>query len=128
MARLETRLGTVLLLATLGAGCSEATPTTVNCVDIGVLGIVVRTFDAGTGAPVTVNGTAAAVDGSYREETVGYSFQGGAVAYSFAVERAGRYRVTISVPGYQVWSRDNVNVRQGVCHVETVRIDAQLTR
>ena len=126
MARVEARLGAVFLLGILASGCREALPTSTSCVDIGVFGILVRTFDAGTGAPVTVNGTAVATDGSYREETVGYSYQGGAVAYSLAAERAGRYRVTISVPGYQIWSRD-VNVTQGVCHVEPVTVDARLS-
>jgi hypothetical protein len=126
MMRGWTRISALIPLAALIGACSNATPTDTNCLDIGIYGIRVKTFDAATGAPVSVQGTAAAIDGSYREEDTGYVSGGAPTAYSLAAERAGRYRLSITVPGYQVWSQDNVIVRQGVCHVEPVAIDAQL--
>lgn len=45
-----------------------------------------------------------------------------------AHERAGRYDVTISIPGYRTWRRDGVRVTEDECHVRTVRLEAPLER
>lgn len=51
-------------------------------------------------------------------------FEGAILAGGF--ERAGTYSVSIEVDGYQDWERVGVAVSRSTCHVDTVRLTANM--
>ncbi len=64
-------------------------------------------------------------DGSFVDTLSVFGFDGVLDLYG-AHERAGRYDVTISKPGYRTWRRDGVRVTEDECHVRTVELEAHL--
>lgn len=67
-------------------------------------------------------------DGSFVDTLEVYELSEGTLDFYGAYERAGRYDITISKPGYQTWQRTNIRVSEDECHVRTVRLDALLER
>lgn len=45
-----------------------------------------------------------------------------------AHERSGKYKVIVQKPGYKTWSVEGIKVKKGECHVEPVKIEAQLEK
>jgi len=87
-------------------------------------GILVAPRDAVSDAPLSAHATGQVQDGSYTENFLRLGSDTGLLAAAF--ERPGTYRVTIEHEGYQTWTLDNVEVKAGVCHVNTVQLTAGL--
>lgn len=107
-------LALAVLLLPLLAGCA--------CDQYGVVGLHVDIVDAQTRDPVR-DATLIVRDGDYIET------DSGPPPFHAAFERSGTYEVTIRVPGYEVWRRDGVRVRQtGITcpHPETRHLTAYL--
>lgn len=88
-------------------------------------GIGIIVVDSISNARPQVSVTATVSDGSF-EETAILGPEAPGNAFSFAHERAGRYRVTVQASGYHPWARDNVLVVDGECHVRTTELRALL--
>jgi hypothetical protein len=120
----------VTSLATAAAACGSPTP--VACTADSRAGVVVELRDARTGAPASVAGASLVV----REQGVVIDSVGapaelaGTSAHHLgaAHERAGVYSLTVRKPGYRDWTREDVRVAPGVCHVVTARLVALLER
>jgi hypothetical protein len=48
-------------------------------------------------------------------------------ARAAAHERAGTYGVEVVHPGHATWTAGGVRVANGICHVQTVTLEANLT-
>lgn len=96
-----------LLLALL-AGCGMSSETSF------VPAIVVEIYDARTGEPAAYGATVIARDGSYADTVKGSDFAhpGGQISVFVADDRPGTYDVTVTKPGYEIWRRENIRVRE----------------
>jgi hypothetical protein len=117
-----SRLSVIVGAAAIIAGCN---PFTGACTTELRYGLNVEVRDAVTGAPAADGARLIARDGDYVETVEGPPIPGMTFLQA-AGERPGRYTVTIQKTGYQDWTRDNVWVRDGGCHVATVRFEARL--
>ena len=85
-------------------------------------GLVIEVIDAATGAPLDgAVGTVA--EGSSQEPLRGF---GGELFGAY--EQPGKYQVFVASSGYRTWVSSEIQVRCGMCHVETVRVQAPLSR
>jgi|TARA_B110000263_G_scaffold221453_1_gene209939 hypothetical protein len=84
-------------------------------------GIVLAVVDGLTGNPALSGSTITLQDQSYVETLSPGSSAG-------AWERKGNYDVIISHPDYLTWLRQNVLVTADECHVQTVKIRAELKK
>jgi hypothetical protein len=128
--RLRLRLLVALVLPLLVAGCSDLFSPEDCTTDIRHA-IEVEVRSATTGAWLANEATGVVIDGAYRDSlrhSRGSMVDGAMVweALSAAEERPGTYRVEVSAPGHVPWVRENVRVRDGACHVNTVVLDARL--
>ena len=119
------------LAVTVGAvvSCSEA-PLSVNCLDYMAPSIVVIVRDAETSAPVAAGATLVQKGEGYADSVsiaVDLLSSGDpALAVISAYERPGTYDVSVRRSGYATWERASVHVEPGVCHVQTVELEARL--
>jgi hypothetical protein len=111
-------VGPVLLALT---GCKDF----FGCDHIAKWGIVAKVVDATTALGVT-GAVAVARDGAFVDTLLALSPPASAT-HAGATERSGRYRLDVIAPGYQLWSREGIRVREDGCHVETVRLTVSLT-
>jgi len=115
----------VLLLSGCGEG-EEAIVCTANIEP----GIVVETRDANTDAPLAENAIVVITANDYVETLIVSEFEGpdssSALAVAGALERPGLYDINLTLAGYDDWSRLNVEITSGTCHVNTVRFTARL--
>jgi hypothetical protein len=85
-------------------------------------GLIIEVTDAATGTSLDkAAGTVA--EGSSQEP-----LQGFAGTLFGAFEQPGKYQVFVASPGYRTWTSTEIQVRAGMCHVETVRVRAPLIR
>lgn len=122
--RPRTPLAAVLLLPLL-EGCGLSTTDPVVCTLEVRPGIVVEVRDGFTGDPLADSATLTLRDGTY-VETVKESFDG--LTLAGAHERAGTYDVRVDRSGYVPWRTAGVEVAAGICHVETVELQAPMVR
>ena len=100
----------------LGTACTtEARPA-----------ISITPVDALTGDTIRAAGTATVRDGAFVETQSNTPPL--PPGFSLAYERAGTYDITVDVPGYRQWTREEVRVRRGECHVTTLVITARLEK
>ena len=72
---------------------------------------------------------AAAIDDAYEERTSFSNLRPDPVTdVLLAMERAGVYEVQVNAIGYRPWRRDQIEVTNGRCHVNTAHITALLQR
>jgi hypothetical protein len=94
--------------------------------------IVVEVRHAGNRAPAAAGVTGAVQDGSYVDSLRISGWEGpnvgpeSAVEMSAAPERRGRYAVRLVKQGFMEWSVEDVPVEDGICHVQTVKLEAFL--
>lgn len=101
----------------------------VFCTEEFRYGIQLTAVDAGTDRSLMIGAGGEVVDGAHREAL--QVMPSPATEHSVMVgagERAGRYRVTVSHPGYREWSQENVLVTADACHVNPVILEARLER
>lgn len=85
--------------------------------------VTVEMRDSRTGAALSGPATLTVRDGAFTETVqIPAEFTSMGVAH----ERAGVYVVTVSKPGYRDWTRADVSVKRGECHVETAVLRADL--
>lgn len=90
--------------------------------------IVVEILDLETGRPIAEMAQGHVTEGDYTGLLNPYWFRDGImVARSAADERAGTYTVFVTHPDYDPWMQTDVRVRQGVCHVITQTLRAEMT-
>lgn len=112
---------TLLLLA----GCDFGNPI---CPATAEPAVIVEVRDAVTEDPEAENAEGVLIDGDYtdslriQEETD----DGIPVTLAGGFERAGTYSVRIDKPGFQTWTRDDVDVDDGECGPETERLNARI--
>lgn len=109
-----------------------------TCTLEAVPGIAVIVLDSTNSASIDFYARVVAQDGSYADTAFASMIRSGDPAnpvpkpdwgaYYLAVERPGSYTVSVSLAGYRDWSRENVVVRDGECHVRTVEFQAALQR
>lgn len=125
MKRIALLACRVLLPATL-SGCDILDPGV--CTTDVQPAIVVEVRDAATQAPAASGATGVARDGSFADPLRAYDLGENALKLRGADERPGTYTVTVDKPGYQQWKQENVRVRDGRCHPQTVTLQASLVR
>lgn len=106
-------------IVVLGA-CNASESLTV-CTREARPGIVLEVRDSLTGAPAASGALAIAQAAAFAD-----TLRGTDLFLSGALERPGRYDVTVTKSGYRPWAAANVQVTQGLCHVETVTVQARL--
>ncbi|MEP6733757.1 MAG: hypothetical protein ABJE10_24135 [bacterium] len=115
-------MATLATVATL-AGCSGVTDETA-CTREARAGITVDVRDSVTNALVgknsriTVSGTAA--------DTSQTSVNDG--PYGLLFEQDGTYTLSVVQSGYMPWTKSNVQITKGACHVNGVLITAKLQK
>lgn len=94
-------------------------------------GIVVEVRDAISDAPIAEHAIVVITDGAYQETLIVTGFDGpdssSANSLSGAYERPGVYDIKLSLFGYESWSRSQVEVESGICHVNTVTFTVRLS-
>jgi hypothetical protein len=113
---------TTILLGALIVGTSCGTSDPIVCTAQFVPGIVVEVLDSATRASLVQDARGAAQDGAFIDSLRPLS----PTTFQAAGERPGTYTVTVVHPGYIDWVRPDVQVRLGVCHVQTVTLQALL--
>lgn len=94
-----------------------------DCTTEARFGLTILVRDATTNAPAGQSAVATARDGSYAETLISYM---DGLTFVGASERAGSYDISVNSPGYQPWTRDDVEVGSGRCHVESRTVEARL--
>ena len=121
------RIVVLVLAAASMTGCSLIFDPGVCTANVAP-GVNVLVQDSASGARVASGAQLIARDGAYADsssypanhpELDSSPLQG-------AFERGGTYSVTVRRAGYRDWTRNNVSVTKGACHVNTVTLTALL--
>jgi hypothetical protein len=114
-----------ILLASFG--CSGSTTSTICTLELRA-GLLVDVKDSLTNAGVASGASLVVREGSFKDSVAFPSSRPDldALPLVAAGERAGTYQITVSKPGYATWTRSNVRVTKGECHVNPVRLTARL--
>ncbi|MEW5929824.1 MAG: carboxypeptidase-like regulatory domain-containing protein [Gemmatimonadota bacterium] len=117
-----TALAAAAVLLPLAAGCTTPFAGRDCTTDVRPA-VSVQLRDARSGAALTGPATATARDGTYLDTQ-----EIGALDSDLrlAQERPGVYEVAVRKQGYREWTRAGVRVRDGECHVRTVKLVAEL--
>ena len=120
----------IVIGALVASGCAAAptSSTDVLCTLNLEPALVVYVSDSVSAAPLAARAVGVARDGGFVDTLRPklFSSAGVLVARSGADERAGTYRVSISVSGYQDWTSAAIVVTRNVCHVNTQTLQARL--
>lgn len=115
----------LLPLLALVAGCDG--DESIVCTAEARFGVNVSAKNAVTGQLIPAGVRGSLKDGSYLDSLqVLTDIEGRIFSLAGAVERPGTYRVDLVAPGYQPWTRSDVRVVAGRCHVEAVSIQADM--
>jgi hypothetical protein len=117
---LNSTIPSALLIGLALAGCTQESP--VMCTMEARSSFAVVVVDSVTGAGLAATTRALVQDGSFVDSLIGRD----SVVSGGVFERTGTYRLTLSAPGYQDWTRDGVVVTKDQCHVQTVKLRALL--
>lgn len=123
MAHISTPARVLLLPLGLSA-CDLLAPPV--CTTEAVPSITVDVRDAATHAPAAAGANGYAREGSFRVDLLVPDRALDALTMYGPFERPGTYSVVVEKAGYQRWTKENVRVRKGECHVETARLQADL--
>jgi len=122
MKKTLVRLGLVAL-APLLAACPQNPLDDTACTMEARTAVQVEMRDARTGAALNGPATLTVRDGAFVETVeIPAEFASMGVAH----ERAGVYVVTVEKAGYRAWTRADVAVKRGECHVQTANLRAEL--
>lgn len=115
------RFLTVPIVTLVTAACSsQQSPI---CTALYAYGITVTVLDASTSESLPVAPAGTVRDGNFSDNmtVMGNQLAG-------AGERAGRYDVTVTAPGYTAWDTTGIVVTKDECHVHGVSLTATLQR
>lgn len=117
----------VLLLVSACGGSSDSEP--VVCTASIEPGIRIQVTDSVSGNPISCGASALVTAGTYSEAVANPSGTGcfDTAMLMAAFERPGTYAVTVSKAGYLDFAVNDVVVTAGVCHVNTVTVEARLS-
>ena len=117
-------------LCLLTVSCTDY--DSVYCTTEALAGIAIEIRDDITDEPLAENAIVVVTDGAYSETLMVTAYEGSGSSSAYLVagayERAGTYDVNVTLEGYTDWSRSDVEVMSGLCHVETVRLTARLVK
>jgi hypothetical protein len=87
-------------------------------------------YDATTAEPAWWSAAGVVRDGAFEDSLWAPSWLDSTVAIPMraADERPGTYSIHLERSGYVPWDTSGILVTAGVCHVQTVQVDAQLSR
>lgn len=90
--------------------------------------MIVEVRNAVTDDPEAENATGVLIDGEYTDSLQVDEETGEGIPLSLAggLGRAGTYTVRVEKPGFQTWTREDVDVDDGECGPETERLTARL--
>jgi hypothetical protein len=109
--------------APLLAACPQNPLEDTACTMEARTAVQVEMRDARTGAALKGPATLTVRDGAFVETAeIPEEFSSMGIAH----ERAGVYVVTVKKAGYRDWTRADVAVKRGECHVETATLRAEL--
>lgn len=132
MRNTVSRIPIAILLVAASACSHESTdPDVVVTCDASLRsGINIAVVDSLTGAGLLAGATIRAVDGPFRDSLIIAANRAdlNSVALGLVWERAGTYVVSVQRVGYQTWTRSNIEVTRGTCHVLPVNLTARLQR
>lgn len=119
-AALAAGIGCVVI-----AGCDLlSAPVCTTSVEPGV---VVEVYHAETGEPAAEGARGWVREGAYVDSLrASGSRDGQLYSLAGAWERAGTYEVQVEKEGFSAWTREDVEVDEGECHVRTVELRADL--
>jgi hypothetical protein len=128
--RFRTSVAAAALAFPALAGCDVfSSLTSGDCTTLLVPAISVTVVDSVSGGDLSHGTTARAREGSFADSvTTPADSSGGPLGIALAWEHTGVFHVSVTHPGYIAWSQSNVRVTKGSCHVNTVRLVAQLVR
>lgn len=91
-------------------------------------GIVIKVIDNASGNPASCGARAVITTNGYLEtvENPVATSCLDTMPLAGAYERPGTYSITVSKAGYSDFTADNIVVTSGVCHVNTVTMEARL--
>ena len=120
------RTASVLLpLLVLVASCDG--DESIVCTTEARFGVNLSVKDATTGQLIPEGVRGSLKDGTYLDSLQVFTdIEGRIFSLAGAVERPGTYRVDLVAPGYQPWTRSDVRVEEGRCHVEPVSLVAEM--
>ncbi len=122
MKKTLVRLGLVALVPLLAA-CPQNPLEDTVCTMEARTAVQVEMRHAQTGAALAGPATLTVRDGAFVETVeIPAEFSSMGIAH----ERAGVYVVTVRKAGYRDWTRADVSVKRGECHVETANLRADL--
>lgn len=109
-------------------GCELLDPDV--CTAVVMPGIEVQVYDSVSGQVAAVGARGYVQDGAYVDSLRPYRFMASdpstLYALSAAPERPGRYDVVVEKEGYRTWTRSDVRVDDGRCHVRSAVLRAEL--
>lgn len=115
----------LLPLLVLVAGCDS--DDSIICTTEARFGVNLSVKDATTGQLIPEGVRGVLKDGSYLDTLQVFTdIEGRIFSLAGAVERPGTYRIDLTAPGYQPWTRSDVRVPEGRCHVEPVSLQADM--
>jgi hypothetical protein len=115
----------LLPLLVLVAGCDS--DDSIICTTEARFGVNLSVKDAVTGQLIPAGVRGSLKDGSYLDSLQVFTdIEGRIFSLAGAVERPGTYRVDLVAPGYQPWTRSDVRVEEGRCHVTPVTLVAEM--
>lgn len=125
--KFSSLLGSMVLLLVPACGGSDDDP--VVCTASLEPGIRILVTDSVSGNPNSCGARAVVADGTYSEAAENPSSPGclDTAMLLAAFERPGTYAVTVSKAGYLDFALSDVAVTAGVCHVNTVTVEARLS-
>ena len=127
MGKFSLFLGSsVLLLVSACGGNSDSEPG--SCTASVEPGILIQVTDSTSGNPISCGTHAVVTAGTYSESVDNPSGPAcvDTAMLGAAHERADTYAITVSKPGYLDFTINDVVVTAGVCHVNTVTVQAPL--
>lgn len=124
---------TCIVAALAAGGCSSGTDLgPIACTANMVPGIVVEMRDATDGHAIADLASGIASEGAFTDSLRPFESTSSQIADLFsrqaALERKGTYHVHVERAGYLSWDTSGIVVTADVCHVQTVRVRARLTR
>jgi hypothetical protein len=101
-------------------------PPNVVCTTEARPAITVEPVDAATGQSISQGATLIAMTGTYTDTASVHTT--GEPTISAAHERPGTYTVIVRHPDYRNWERSNILVGRDECHVQTIRLKAEMQK